>query len=91
MCVNCMRATTELCSTESITLTTDSQLVLTQHIQAEGGTTILHTNMQHNENLVYIYLSPFQWPFSSWTCVSQHRNDSITDFIGAKDDGGGAW
>jgi len=52
-----MRATTELCSTESITSTTDSQLVLIQHIQAEGGTTILHTNMQCNENSASISLS----------------------------------
>jgi len=27
--------------------------------------------------------------FSKWTCLSQYKNVSVMDFIGAKDDGGG--
>jgi len=34
-------------------------------------------------------ISPFYWPFSRWTWVSQYQNVSVLNFTGAKDDGGG--
>ena len=33
----------------------------------------------------------FNGHFSRWNTVKRHRNVSVLDFTGAKDDGGGEW